>query len=254
MSAPLRLTLLTDSKGFVHDVVKPAPDGTTFVQRELEAIACESGSFTVRTLGDASGLTRAALDQTDVVALYTSGDIELDVAGLDAWIRAGGALLGVHAATTTLQKDPAFTEIIGGVFNGHPWDANSIVTLKVHEPDHPAVAMIPPGYTLREEIYWHHRFDPSTVRVLMSLDMMQTPLKRPQHVPMVWCKPHGKGRVLYTSLGHREDVWTNSIFRRHLATSIEWLAGRRAGSAAPNPELSAAEQLEASTAAHLAAP
>jgi type 1 glutamine amidotransferase len=243
----IRVTLLTDSKGFVHDVVKPrAEDGTTLVQRAFEELAMASGGrLEVSTLTNARDVTAERLARTDVLALYTSGDITFPgrgVADIDAWVRNGGGLLGVHAATTTLQKDPAFVKILGGRFNGHPWGANESVTLKVHDPHHPVVAMWPTGLAITEEIYWHLDFDPTTVRVLMSLDMQRTPLKRAQHVPIVWCKQYGNGRVLYTSLGHREDVWASDRFRAHLVAAIGWTSGNIDGDATPNPELSLEEQ------------
>ena len=36
--------------------------------------------------------------------------------------------------------------------------------------------------------------------------------KRPPY-PSTWARMHGKGRVFYTSMGHREDVWTSPEFQ-----------------------------------------
>jgi type 1 glutamine amidotransferase len=33
---------------------------------------------------------------------------------------------------------------------------------------------------------------------------------------------HGKGRVFYTSMGHREDVWANPIFQQVLVGGLRW--------------------------------
>lgn len=242
MQSPVRVILVTDSRGFVHEVVKPDASGMTHVQRVFDEVAAHTNRFTVETIANAADLTRDRLAQADVVALYTSGDIPLDVPMLDEWIRSGGGLLGVHAATTTLKADPAFTDIFGGIFNGHAWGADAHVTVKVHEPEHSVVAMFPRSYDLMEEMYQHHTFKAEAVRVLMSLDMQRTAIKRPEHVPVVWCKQRGKGRVLYTSFGHHDDVWASKVFRDHLVAAIEWLVGKGSGSAEPNPSLSAAEQ------------
>ena len=37
-----------------------------------------------------------------------------------------------------------------------------------------------------------------------------------------WCKDQGMGKMFYTALGHREDVWTNPLFQEHLIAGIEW--------------------------------
>ena len=54
-------------------------------------------------------------------------------------------------------------------------------------------------------------------------------------VPVVWVREVGKGRVLYTSLGHNEAVWRSDWYQQHLAQSMKWLTGAAPGSAEPNP-------------------
>ncbi len=63
-----------------------------------------------------------------------------------------------------------------------------------------------------EEIYVLKNFDPARVRPLVSVDDR----------PLAWCKPYGAGRVFYTALGHRIDVWESEWFARHLAGAITW--------------------------------
>ncbi len=43
---------------------------------------------------------------------------------------------------------------------------------------------------------------------------------------MAWCRPYGKGKVFYTSLGHRADVWTNPVYQKHLLGGIRWALGQ----------------------------
>jgi len=33
---------------------------------------------------------------------------------------------------------------------------------------------------------------------------------------------HGEGRVFYTALGHREEVWSAPRFEKHLVNVIRW--------------------------------
>ena len=40
------------------------------------------------------------------------------------------------------------------------------------------------------------------------------------------CKPYGAGRVFYTALGHRIDVWQSEWFQRHVAGAISWALRR----------------------------
>ena len=59
--------------------------------------------------------------------------------------------------------------------------------------------------------------------------------ERPPY-PATWARMHGKGRVFYTSMGHREDVWTNPIFQNILAGGISWALGETKANVAPNVE------------------
>jgi len=40
--------------------------------------------------------------------------------------------------------------------------------------------------------------------------------------PIAWTNTYGKGRVFYTALGHRRDVWTNPMFQKHLLGGMAW--------------------------------
>jgi type 1 glutamine amidotransferase len=44
--------------------------------------------------------------------------------------------------------------------------------------------------------------------------------------PSTWAKMHGKGKVFYTSMGHREDVWANPLFTALLMGGINWVTGK----------------------------
>ena len=44
--------------------------------------------------------------------------------------------------------------------------------------------------------------------------------------PVAWTRIHNGGRVFYTSLGHREDVWTNPKWQQHLMGGIAWTLGQ----------------------------
>jgi type 1 glutamine amidotransferase len=51
-------------------------------------------------------------------------------------------------------------------------------------------------------------------------------LKKGEFAPVSWTNTEGKGRVFYTSLGHREDVWTNPVYQQHLLGGIAWALGQ----------------------------
>ena len=44
--------------------------------------------------------------------------------------------------------------------------------------------------------------------------------------PITWARNYGKGRVFYTSMGHREDVWENPMYQGLLLGALGWATGR----------------------------
>ena len=57
--------------------------------------------------------------------------------------------------------------------------------------------------------------------------------ERPPY-PATWARLHGKGRVFYTSMGHREDVWTNPVFQEILTGGINWVVKNVEADVEPN--------------------
>lgn len=238
-AGPPRAVVVMQSAGFTHDVVKDASDGDPSVVQRVLAKLFEAQGIEATFTKDARELP-AQLDGASLVVFYTTGDLPLsndDLRAFNQWVRNGGAFLGMHCAADTFQNNPLYYELLGGTFDGHPWNAGDTVTLKVQDAEHPAAAPYTSGerQTFKEEIYQFKNFDPQAVRVLLSLDMQKTAKKAPRHVPIAWCKRVEQGRVFYTSLGHRQDVWMSEPYQAHLTAAIDWLLGRAEGNAEPNP-------------------
>ncbi len=52
--------------------------------------------------------------------------------------------------------------------------------------------------------------------------------------PATWAHLYGKGRVFYTSMGHRQDIWTNKIFQQIILGGIAWALGNAKADIPPN--------------------
>ena len=57
--------------------------------------------------------------------------------------------------------------------------------------------------------------------------------ERPAY-PSTWARKEGDGRVWYTAMGHREDVWTNPTFQEILIGGIKWALGDVKAEVPPN--------------------
>ena len=78
----------------------------------------------------------------------------------------------------------------------------------------------------------------------------QEPTKA-EYAAVSWCRMAGTGRVFYTSLGHREDLWSDDPamngrvntpeiskqYQAHILGGIQWALGLVKGDAKPNPEV-----------------
>ena len=51
------------------------------------------------------------------------------------------------------------------------------------------------------------------VILVQETEYMKGDCYRRPNCPCTWARQHGAGRVFHTSLGHREDVWTNPFFQ-----------------------------------------
>jgi type 1 glutamine amidotransferase len=51
---------------------------------------------------------------------------------------------------------------------------------------------------------------------------------------LAWIQEYGKGRVFYTALGHRDEVWKDERFQKHLIGGLKWAVKQAEGSGAPS--------------------
>ncbi|TWT47243.1 family 16 glycoside hydrolase [Botrimarina hoheduenensis] len=259
---PARMLFVTQSAGFRHSTVTRKPSELSSAEQIMQRLGIESGAFRVDCTQDVeTDFTPELLANYDVVAFYSTGKLPIPAETLTWFLQdwlaeQGHAVLGIHPATDTYKDYEPYWDMIGGTFDGHPWTADTDVVIKVHDGDHPASRPWGASGTriaFKDEIYLHKHWQPEKVRVLMSLDMERTALKQSRHVPILWVKEYGAGRVMYLSLGHREDMWERPQFQASLIGGVEWLLNKQPGDATPNPELSAAEQRLAEQAAEVTA-
>ena len=174
-----------------------------------------------------------------VLFLSTTGDLPIpDPQGFLDWIKNGGAFIGIHAASDTFHHWPGFIEMLGGEFERH--GAQVGVECINEDPSNPATAHLGKTWKInQEEIYEFKNYDPAKVHDLLILDKAPQPPHAPGHYPVSWCKQYGKGKVFYTSLGHREDIWdtdekipdrknpvtVSEAYQAHILGGIKWALG-----------------------------
>jgi type 1 glutamine amidotransferase len=206
---------------------------------------------------DLSVITAEYLAQFDGVMMMTNGNLPMrdeQKRALVDFVRQGGGFVAVHCAALTLFDYPAFGEMLGAYFR-RTVAPGQLVVLKVEDQEHPATKMLGSSWPIVDEFYHYgtsawsaERPDENVdvlfgnripvglsrdrVHVLLSIDTRESDIDEFAEVelggdyPQSWVQDFGEGRSFYTSLGHRDDIWSNDpVFRAHVVGGIRWALG-----------------------------
>ena len=236
-AGPKRVLYVTYSAGYRHDSI-PASEEV------LRQIGANSGRLEVVATQDLSLISSSGLRDFDAVFFFTSGELPVTDSqkqDLLSFVRSGKGFGGVHSATDTFYTWPAYRDLIGARFNGHPWVQS--VRIEAEDPDHPAIRRLTPSFSVFDEIYQFSEFSRDRVRVLLTLDTTSVDLSVPgtnrgtEDFPLAWCQKYGEGRVFYTALGHFESTWRDQTVQEMLLQALLWLTGQVDGDATPRPDV-----------------
>ncbi len=162
----------------------------------------------------------------------------------------------MHSATDTFHGFAGYIEMIGAEFKTH--GAQVEVQPINQDQQCPACRHLGTDWKVFDEIYQFKNFDPAKVHGLLTLGKHPNN-NTPGIYPVAWCKEYGgerrgrgaerggdvdaegwhrrPGRVFYTSLGHREDVWdpkwpdrknapaVAEAYQQHILNGIKWALG-----------------------------
>jgi hypothetical protein len=220
-----RVLYITESKGFKHPVLPES-------ERVMKELGEKHGFDLTISQEAEKAITTESLKNLDVIIFYTTGELPLSEGQKTAFlnfIKSGKAFIGIHSATDTFYKWPEYGEMINGYFDGHPWTQDTEVSIKVTDRTHPATRHLPESMRFKEEIYQFRDFSPERVKVLASLDTANTDMTKKgikaAQFPLIWYRSYGRGRVFYTALGHRPDIWQSQWYQTMLVQAIKWSAG-----------------------------
>ena len=256
-SKPAKILLFTKSSGFEHSVIKLNKDGSPcLVEKTLTELGAKN-QFTIVHTKDGGVFTAEKLKEFDAFAFYTTGD--LTTAGKDmnppmspegkqalfAAVKGGKGFVGFHSASDTFHAasgahsyvvdatpDP-YSLLVGAEFieHGAQQKTKAITT----DAKFPGIEGFKEGTELQEEWYSLKQF-PKYLHVLQVLDtstMKGNMYERPNY-PVTWIHPFGSGKVFYTAMGHRDDVWTNPIYQQLIIGGFNYALGRVKVDDAPN--------------------
>ena len=235
--------LFSKTNGFRHgeaiEVGRPALE-TLLGERGFDVFATENGAVH----------SPEHLSRFDVVVWFqVSGDV-LDAsqrAALLDHLEAGAGFVGVHG--TGGDFDYAWPEhpgrLVRAQFIGHPMGPQfQEGTIRVEARTHPVMRGVPTEWTRTEEWYSFERsprgegvevlatLDESTYSPRMKFLFMDRDITMGEDHPVVWAHCIGRGRAVYSALGHLPEAYAEEPHLALLGNAVEWAAKRPAGGCA----------------------
>jgi uncharacterized protein len=238
-----RILIVAQTMGWHHDSISDA-------LAVLVKLGQDSNLYDAEIRTDTEWLTKKRLNpmrknlvQYDaIVFCSTTGELpmtEEQKADFMSAIRdEGKGFVGIHAALDTFYQWPEYGEMLGGWFDGHPWNTFDAPVI-IEDPAFPAVKHFKgTTLTLKDEMYQPKSWSREKVNVIMRLDDSKLDYgkapkaRQDRDFAITWSKLHGKGRVFYSSLGHTRESWQDPNVQTMYLEAIRWVLGGSEGSTA----------------------
>lgn len=262
-SKPKKILFFSKSSGFEHSVIKKSGDELSHAEKILKEIG-RTNNIEFTFSKDGRMFTVENIDRFDAFFFYTTGDLTepgkdknppMSPEGKRAFLEAiekGKGFIGTHSTTDTFhspgnkdhgearfladgEKADPFVKMIGAEFIKH--GAQQTSRMISVDGSFPGMKGFNPEFAPLEEWYSLKNFA-TNLHVLLvqeTAGMKGNMYERPRY-PATWARMHGKGRVFYTSMGHREDIWTNPVFQQVLVGGINWAVKGVDADVTPNLE------------------
>ena len=228
---PRKMLVFTLCNDYVHSSIP-------YVTKALEIMGRKTGAFEIVQSEDMSVFKPENLSQFDAICFNNTTKLDFNDPVLQHslldFAKAGKGIVGIHGATDNFYNWPEAAEMMGGLFDGHPWVSSGTWALKLDQPYHPLNAAFGgEGFKLKEELY---RIKPvnlyKNARILISLDMSDPATAyakgvKPtdKKIPISWVSKFGDGRVFYCGIGHNHHILWNPKVLGHYLAGVQFALG-----------------------------
>jgi hypothetical protein len=258
-----KLLFFTKSSGFEHSSIKrKSPDKLSHAEQVVTDLG-EKNHFEVTCTKDGGIFTPSKLAEFDAFMFYTTGDLTelgtdkhppMSPEGKQAFldlIKQGKGFVGTHSAADTFHspgnkghgparfvqdgdKADPYVKMLGAEFIVHGKQQKA--TMKVADKNFPGMSAAGDEFQMLEEWYtFKNQAKDLHVLLIHEPGLEGRMYERPAY-PATWARHDEKGRVFYTSMGHREEVWLNPIFQSILLGGLSWAFGNVKADVTPNVE------------------
>ncbi|MDX9866437.1 MAG: ThuA domain-containing protein [Kiritimatiellia bacterium] len=234
-SKPRTVLVFWRCEGYTHT------EAIEYGNQAFEIAAQQTQAFRVEFSSDYRALTDTnKLLRYDAVVLNNTTHLKAKdhpalVPNLTAFVKSGRGLCVIHAGADNFYDSPEAAEMVGGLFDGHPWGGGGTWAFKLDEPGHPLNrAFGGQGFKAGDEIYQQKSppYDRSKLRVLVSLDLADAKTaaaknqkRADKDFAVSWVRPYGAGRVFYTSFAHDRRAYLNKATLGHILDGLQYTLG-----------------------------
>ena len=224
-----KVLVYSHPSGFKHSSIPTGVKGLRVLAEKTQAF---EATFTLET----KEFTSEGLKKYDAIIFNNTTHVQkafTEKSQRDAilnFIKNGKAFIGFHAASDGgMSQWQEYTDMIGGCFAGHPWNAGGKWPFFVEDSGHPVnQAFQEKEFMFSDEIYQYKAYDRSKLRILIGLDSVKTDKKgnsKTNDYPVSWVRSYGKGRVFYSNFGHNKATWWTPFMLQHFLDGIQWALG-----------------------------
>ncbi|HEY4329860.1 MAG TPA: ThuA domain-containing protein, partial [Phycisphaerae bacterium] len=240
-------------------------DDLAWGEKYIKDWGTEAG-YDVTVSKEGSIFTPENIAKFDCFIFYTTGDLTkppgtqydsdkttaMPVEGKAAFLKAiedGKGFIGLHSGSDTFENlgnknDPVriipkdvkidpYCAMLGAEFTSH--GSQQPATIRVASKTFPGLEDIK-EVKLTEEWYSFTNIIPDLhVILVQDTTTMKTDARGSREkqyagdpYPETWARMQGKGRVFYTSMGHRDDIWapaTNPLYKKLVLAAMAWTTG-----------------------------
>lgn len=230
VATPYKVLVYHKASGFVHSSIPT-------INQCFEMMGKSTGAFSVDLSDNAAELTSEKLKGYDLLIFNNTTKLqdafttEEMRAALLGYVKGGGGFVAIHAATDAgFPQWSEYTEMVGGVFDGHPWNAGGTWGISIDDPKHCCMDHFGgETFMLKDELYKYKEYGRGNQRVLASVDTRVSPKGNAQRADndhaLVWVREYGSGKVFVSALGHNESLcWDTKVLQLWL-NGIQFAAG-----------------------------
>lgn len=236
LDAPRKALVYYKASGYSHKAIPT-------INQCLDIMGKKTGAFTADFSDKVEDFTAEKLKAYDLLIFNNTTKVqkafktpESRKAIID-FIKNGGGFVAIHGATDGgYPQWPEYVELVGGVFDGHPWTHKGTYGISIDDPKHCCVDHYPETtFKISDELYKYKEYDRKNQRVLMTVDTRVSPKEgRPDNDhALTWVKKFGQGHVFISAFGHNDHLcWDQGMLQLWL-NGIQFAAGDLKGETDP---------------------